>query len=253
MLCRYGCVGALYKNWIIQKNDYHMKNFMEWRMFIAWRDTCRRTNANRESMEGTLRMVAMRHERAALAAWHDAVVSRQRQLDVMERALRGVVMSRELVCFNMWHEQAEAKRAKKAKLKACFARVSPEGRAMMHFIEKLKGIMVEVRGQMHAPFLSIPWCHVACSPHLVFMVPRAVFVARLISSGATCQVRRMRSVLAGFADHGLLHAWNKWRANMAEKEARDAHLQMVVARISPEGRAKLNAIEHFQQCAPDGH
>ena len=142
---KYGCVGRLYRDWVLSKNHAHLRNFMAYRMLRGWRDRCRAVRESRASMRATLRMLAMRRERAALNGWKETVAEKKRKVGSMRRALRSVAMGRELKSFNSWHEWAEARKAKATKLKATLARFSPEGKAMMRVINKLNEMLEGVR------------------------------------------------------------------------------------------------------------
>lgn len=201
-------VNCVQRAWIdltilIKQAGRPLKDFQVAKAYNTWHDVCRRANHRKAAMRAALHSLVYKQERSAFAGWVEMVEEKQEFMAKLRKGYATLTRTAERRSFNSWHSLYVETRDKKAKLAACLKRASPEGRAQLRVLFKLRD---------------------------------ALYTAQT-----------MRKALLGFVNHAYISCFNKWRSLHDEQAARNDRMKSALARMSPEGRAMLKAIEKLQE------
>ena len=172
----------------------------------------------------------------AFGSWHDICRRVNHRKQALRTSLHSLVYRQERMALHGWIETYEAKKAMLRKLRKGFATLtqSAERRALNTWhhmvVERLEKLAKIEKAMQRA------------SPE-----GRAKLRVLLHLRDLLYRVQALRKGLKGFVNHAYIAAFNKWLEVHYSQQAKNGKIKAALARMSPEGRAMLKAIEKFQE------
>lgn len=138
-----GCFGEMWRDFLLALQHTAGGNFQLSHKFRWWRDRARKMANTVRKMRHSLSTLLLRQERAATNKWLEFVEQRKESIALLQKAFTGLRLADVRRCYLTWvHIWQEVRDAKK-RVAAALRRASPEGKAQLKALFKMRDDLYE--------------------------------------------------------------------------------------------------------------